>query len=252
MSAEEYAVMAGIETDFWWYRGLNELVGALLGREADRLGRTLSVLDAGCGTGGLLQSIAKDGRLAVYGFDLAADALPFLVEKAPGRVLQASALDCPVRDASLDAVVSLDVLGVIGAPGDAAALKDFARVLKPGGALLLNLPAYPWLASSHDAAVSNRRRYTVAALGPMLEQAGLLPEILTPRNALLFPPAALVRLVKKFLGDRSKSDLVMPHPLVNRAFLALLRLENRFFQAGGRAPFGLSVFTLARKPQTSL
>jgi SAM-dependent methyltransferase len=247
MEAAEYEVLFHREEDYWWYVGLRDLVLADLARFARGRG-ALTLLDAGCGTGKLLEACRG---FRAYGLEYAPEAFPFLCRRGLSDVVRASVCRIPFADASFDAVVSMDVLYHVAAPGDLEGLREMSRVLKPGGLLLLNLPAYEFLRSHHDLAIHTQQRYTSGRLRALLRQAGLRAQALTYRNTLLFPVAALVRLTQKLFRPhpaQAQSDLRPLPRLLNRVLTVPLLVENRLIRLGLRLPFGLSVYCAARKP----
>ena len=150
-----------------------------------------------------------------------------------------------------DLVASLDVVCALERDDVQPAFQQMWRVLKPGGSLVLNLPAYPWLYSGHDAFVGNRTRFFRSELVHMLKACGFEIKMATYRNSLLCPLAIVARFMKPLFSGPDgayASDVKMPPRLVNWAFLNVLRLENRIIQSGLRLPFGLSIFVVARKP----
>ncbi|MBY0396020.1 MAG: class I SAM-dependent methyltransferase [Thermoleophilia bacterium] len=241
--------MYRIEDDHWWYVGLRDLLVGPLREAAGGDGPGPAILDAGCGTGRTLADLA-DRR--AFGLEFAAEAFRFLRSRGVDRVARGSVCRLPFADGAFDAVVSADVLCCVGAPGDLEALREFRRVLRPGGVLLLNLPAYPWLMGRHDAAVHTKRRYTRPVLRALLESAGLTVRACSYRNTLLFPVAAAVRLAQRLApagrGGPARSDLSRPSGPVNRLLTLPLLLENRLVRAGAVLPFGLSVYARATRP----
>lgn len=249
METAEYDVMFRNEDAHWWYWGLRDLVLPFVAARAKEQGGAVAVLDAGCGTGKHLDALRKMGTEAL-GVELAPAAFEFLRRRGLDGVARASISRVPFPDQSFDVVLSTDVVCCIEPPGDGEALRELARVLKPGGWLVLNLPAYPKLRSSHDEAVHIRRRFTRESLRGLLTDAGLRIRTLTYRNTLLFPIAALVRMARRGSAPHAQpaSDLApLPGP-VNGLLKLPLSLENRWIRQGGRLPFGLSVFCIAVKP----
>ena len=140
-----------------------------------------------------------------------------------------------------DLIAVLDVVEHI--EDDIGALKAMAACLKPGGKILITVPAHPWMWSAHDVVNHHHRRYTKKTLRQAIAAAGLKPEKLGYFNSLLFPLAAGARLLGKWTG-REDSDDSPPPPLVNRLFERIFRLERHLV---GRAPMapGVSLVTLA-------
>jgi len=249
MLEAEYATMFAAEDAHWWYLGLHDQAQKALARCRSGTAGPVRVLDAGCGTGRVLE-LLRD--VSPTGLDLSATALALARRRGAFALVRASVADVPFGDGGFDVVVSLDVLANLPPPAVSRALADFWRVLAPGGRLILNLVAFQSLYSQHDRAVGVVRRYRRAEVGRLLADAGFVAEVLSYSNTLLFPAAALVRLWRKRPrpdGGAPRSDLApLPGPV--NAVLARLRFwENALIvRHGVRMPFGLSVFAIARKP----
>ena len=240
--------MRSVEDDFWWYRGLRglacrQVVRAVRGLAAPR------VLDAGCGTGGMMRALCSALPEAVLtGVDLSPRAVELAGQRAVGAILEAPIECLPFGEGSFDAAVCLDVL-YIDSVNEHTAARELRRVLKTGGRLILNLPAFECLRGEHDRAVHTARRYTKMRARRLLEEAGLIVEKLFYWNALFFPALAVWRPLSGFLSrgrERVISDLrPFPRPL-NAALGAYLEAETRFAARCG-LPFGSSVFAVAVK-----
>lgn len=246
MELYEYEVMAAVEGEHWWYRGMRALSAAWLD-QVYRGRSDLQILDAGCGTGGNGQFLQRYGR--VVGLDLAQLALTLGQRRLPGRLMRGSVDALPLRSDCFDLVTSFDVLYHRAVIDEQVALRETMRVLRPGGRLLLRLPAYQWLTSEHDRSVHGRHRYTAGETKAMLATAGLRLERLSYINSLLLPLPVLQRLLERVLpsNDAAASDLELPHPLVNATLQSALYLEAAWLRAGRRFPGGLSILALARK-----
>lgn len=239
------------EDAHWWYRGLRQVLTSLLRLDTTE-GRKSRILDAGCGTGGNLAALLGSGHPHVEGFDLAPNALHFCHARGLTNVRLGSITQIPFDDESFDIVYSCDVLNDAGTQNEAAALQELRRVLRPGGRVFLNVPAFGFLRSEHDLATDVARRYRRRELATKLKSAGFLVERVTYWNMLLFPVVILVRIVRRVIpGDKSKpprSDInLLPAPL-NTFLILLLRLELsllRWFDL----PVGSSIAVVARKPR---
>jgi SAM-dependent methyltransferase len=203
------------------------------------------VLDAGCGCGGTTRALEAQG--SAIGVDLHPRALALAARRGPLRLARASVAALPFRDASFDAVVSVDVLYHRAVPDDAAALVEIARVVRPGGVVLLWLPAYEWLRSSHDEAVHTARRYDRANLRALAERAGLAVEKLTGAHAPLLPLAIGRRWLDAGPADERRLGL-QAGPRALGALIAGVLAAERVALRRLSLPFGLSFFARLRRP----
>ena len=244
MNPEEYGRMADLEGVQWWYAGMRRIARSLLSPLLPLSGAgNRRILDAGCGTGWNLQDLSIFGE--THGVDLSPLAVR-MTKTRGGRVSRGDLASLPYRNGSFDVVTSFDVLYHAWIRDDVGAVRELARVLKPGGLMLLKVPALKILWGAHDEAVHSRHRYTRAELEALVEKGGLTLIRSTYANSLLFP----VLLGRRFLDralDRHGSDVALLPPLLERTFGALLRLEAALIGALS-LPIGASVFALARKP----
>ncbi len=241
MERGEYVRLAAAEDRMWWFRGLHaNLLAALAETPAPR-----RLLDAGCGTGGLLARLAAAlPEATLVGLELDAGAAS--LARGKGRFLLAlGSVDLlPFAAESFDAVLSADVLCHRGVD-EARALAGFRHCLRPGGVLVLNLPAYRWLYSAHDAAVDNARRYDRAELRRYLAEAGFARIRARHWNSFLFP---LMVLRRKLMPRAGASEVALLPAPVERAFGVVMALERRLLRAGLSLPFGGSILATAVKP----
>ncbi len=246
MRTEEYAAMFRVEDSHWWYVGMRQVADALLRHRFNGRTGALDILDAGCGTGGNSAHLRGYGR--VIGIDVSSDALSFARARPGLRLTRGSVERLPFRDESFDLVVSNDVLCHLQVADDARAAAEFGRVLRPGGVLYLQLPAFERLRSHHDVAVHTEHRYTRDELRGLLAGAGLAVDRLTYANALLFPAAAAWRVAhrRERPEDVDHSDVHPVPALLNRALRTALALEAPVISRYD-LPFGLSVIGVARR-----
>lgn len=244
MESSEYAALDRLETSMWWYRGLHRQMAAALRRSLSRVPPG-PVLDAGCGTGGLLAFLkaAAPGR-ELRGVEINPQAASRAAAKSGVEVTVGSVNALPLDDASVALVLSADVL-CHARVEPAAALAEIARVLRPRGEVILNLPAYDWLKSAHDERVHNARRFTAGAMRPLLLAAGLTPVRTTYWNSFLLPPMVARRFLSR--GDAAKSDVMEYPALLNALFGAVLAIERFLIALGLRLPVGGSLLVVARK-----
>jgi SAM-dependent methyltransferase len=238
----EYRRMFEAEERQWWYAGQRAVARALF--EPWAAGRRLRLLDAGCGTGYNLLALDRFGP--TLGVDLAPEAIRFCRERGV-RAVRGSVLRLPFAAAAFDAVTSFDVIYHAWVGDDRAAVVEMARVLRPGGALLLRVPALEALRGAHDAEVLTRRRYTRGALVALVASCGLVVQSATYCNSLLFPVLFARRALDRLLS-RQGSDVGFLPPLVEGLFRRLMSLEAFCVRHGLRFPIGASALVLATKP----
>jgi SAM-dependent methyltransferase len=232
----EYDLMDEAEARMWWYRALHA-------RLADALrGVTGRVLDAGCGTGGLLASLPAMPGATCFGLEYHAPAAARAAAKSGAAVACGSIAALPFAAASFDAAVSADVLCHAGVDPPAA-LAELARVLRPGGLLVLNMPAYDWLLSAHDRRVHNTRRVTARTLRGWLLAAGYGSVHTEYWNSLLLPLMVVQR--KLLARGQAASDVAAFPPWLDAMFLAITEVERRLKL---KLPAGGSVLAIARAP----
>jgi SAM-dependent methyltransferase len=238
--------MFALEDKHWWFVARRNLVtDALKASLGAKSAQKPQVLDVGCGTGGTMDRLREWS--CVTGLDLEPYALEFCASRGHEDLILGSATEMPFESNHFDAAVALDVLEHI--PDHAAAAKDILRVLKPGGTLVVTVPAYQSLWSGHDVALHHQRRYRAEEMGKLLTDTGFDVVHLTYTVSLLFPAVWCVRRAQNILKKNAppKADAVVtPEPL-NSILLSLLNAEGKF-SLKGRLPFGLTVFAIATKP----
>jgi SAM-dependent methyltransferase len=247
MNLEEYERMYEAEERQWWYAGMRAISLALLrpalGGPDGPGARPPRILDAGCGTGNNLRHLEAFGP--ALGVDLSAEALRFCRTRGV-KVACAEILALPFPDGAFDCVTSFDVIYHRWVTDDRAALREMARVLRPGGRLLLRVPALKMLWGAHDRAVHSRHRYTRGEVRDLLRGEGLEVVRLTYGNTLLLPLLALRRGIDRWTGREGSDVSFLPAPL-EWAFRTLLETEALLVRRLS-LPVGASVFALARKP----
>jgi SAM-dependent methyltransferase len=245
MYPDEYRVMFEIEDDYWWYRGLRELIKNLLARYAPPSSSHPRILDVGCGTGANLKLLQSYGD--AIGVDISEQAIGFCrVRGIPrNRVFLASAIDLPFPDSQFDLAVSFEVL--CNLQQDELAFREIARVLKSGAHFIVGLPAYQWLWSAHDVAVGHKRRYDAQEVRRKLSAAGFEIERVTYANLMLFPLIAAVRLLGRRGKQKVHSDLVPLPRFINAVLTAIFVAEMRTVSRVN-LPCGVTLIAVARKP----
>ena len=243
MKTRDYQELYDLEESYWWFVGRRLLVRQMVERYAGRAG--LRLLDAGCGTGGTLSRM--DGLGDLHGFDYSEFALAFCRRRGFSLLAAGDLTALPYRTAAFDTVLSCDVLEHVA--DDHLGLAEMVRTLRPGGHLVLTLPAHAFLWSEHDEALAHRRRYSARQVRKMLEEAGLEVVKLSPVVTVAFLPILLFRLLQRLRPHRSdepKTDLRrLPRPL-NNLLIDLLRFENWLLRRLN-LPVGTSLVAVAKK-----
>lgn len=250
---DEHDAMFASETVLWWYVALREYVLDWLNLTETMPRAVLTILDAGCGTGGMLERLMPHGT--AIGIDLAPHAVRIARTRRGCMVMQGSLATLPFPNETFDAAISLDVISDAGVDIEAAALDELYRALRPGGRLLLNLPAFTSLAGEHDVAVRTARRYTTKQARALVEAHGFHVERCSYWNMTLTPAVWLVRRISRRRAHdatTAHSDITPPAVPINRALLGIARLERRLLRYIPRLPFGSSLLILARKQRTEL
>jgi ubiquinone/menaquinone biosynthesis C-methylase UbiE len=246
MKSEEYERMYHLEDSYWWFVGRHHLVLTFL-RSLYRNERNLAILDIGCGTGAMSQKLGDWGT--VISADFSSLALAFSQRRGLHRLCAADAMRLPFRHNSFDLIIALDILEHLS--DDAAALREFRRVLKPGGFIIATVPAYRSLWSSHDEALMHFRRYVACEVRDRFTVAGFRIQKLSYAITFLFPVIWCVRKFASRRDEEPKASLVpVPRPL-NRLLVSLLALENALLRRLN-LPFGVTVFCLAQRPLSPL
>jgi len=241
MEAQVYERMAELDSAHWWFVARREILERIIERTV-RPPKKARILEVGCGTGHNLAMLSKFGRVEATEMDKSA------------RTLAAKRLGRPVKNAALpdlsawpeghfDLVALLDVLEHV--PDDRSALQCIAGRLKPGGKLLLTVPANKWMWSAHDVSHHHHRRYRRSELAKLARESGYEIELLSPFNSLLFPLIAVARVAGKLTGRESADDAMPPRP-VNGILKAVFGLEAGLI---GRVPmpFGVSLVAVLRR-----
>jgi len=236
------------EQSHFWFRGFRQYMKPALARATAGV-TAARILDCGCGTGSNLEMLRPYGK--AVGFDLTRIGTEFA--KSHGhRVAQASISDIPFRTAHFDLVTSFDVFQVLPDAVEQSAIVEMARVLKPGGWMLLHVAALPILYGKHSALSEETRRYTASTLRTLVAGAGFKIERLTYDQFSLLPMMLPVRIwhrltAKDGVVAAGEGEITVPVAPVNAALTALVSLEALALRAINM-PIGGSLMCLAKKP----
>ena len=239
METQVFTEHFDLEETHWWFRSKRTMVLSLLRRYGVLAGPGL---DVGCGAGGTLTVLAREGSWV--GVDADPTALGLSRRRGLVRLAGSVAETLPFREGTFAACLCLDLLYHRNVASESAALRECYRVLRPGGLLLVTDSAFKWLRSAHDEAVHGARRYTRRELVDYVQAAGFTPVLASYAYCLVFPVVAAVRLARR--GAAGGSDVfALPRPL-NTALLGVQAVERALLRVGP-LPFGSSVVLVARK-----
>jgi SAM-dependent methyltransferase len=235
------------ETRHFWFRGLRRFVRPLLTEAVAGRARP-RVLDAGCGTGCNLRMLAELAH--AYGFDLNRVGLRYAREAGHTRVARASVVAIPFPDATFDVVTSFDVLYSLTEDHARRAMSEMARVLKPGGTLIVNVAALQILRGGHSVLAEELRRYDRRMMRDAVAEAGLRLTRLTYTNASLFPAILAARVLQRLAGmntpEQTGHEISVPPAPINAVLDGVLSLEALILRVVD-LPFGSSLLCAARK-----
>ena len=239
MATMTFDVMHRVEREHWWFTAKREIVRASIVATGG------VAVDVGCGTGAVLHDLAALGFSPVLGTDLDGHALRLVASGADEGIVLARAVAeaLPLRSECADVLCSLDVVEHLD--DDVRALREYLRVLRPGGELVLTVPAYRWAWSSHDVELGHRRRYVRPQLEAVAAAAGF--EVVSSRyfDSWLVPLAWLLRKtpLRALIANKQVETVSMGGPLQNALGHWLSALDRRAV-----LPFGLSILLVARRP----
>lgn len=234
-----YDRMAELDQVHWWYRARRDILADLITRRI-ALPADPRILEVGCGTGHNLEMLRRFGK--VDGVEVDPAAREIAAARLGQPILDAPLPGLPgIADGAYDLIAILDVIEHV--EEDVAGMRALVAKLRPGGKILITVPAFPFMWSAHDVVNHHKRRYTKRTLRALVGEAGLKLEMMSWFNSLLFPLAATARLAGKVTGKEDSDDKLPPKP-VNTLFEWTFGLER---YALGRLPFppGVSLVAIA-------
>jgi SAM-dependent methyltransferase len=246
MNPAEFENIANAEETFWWYRGMHEIALRLLRRT---LPATPSrILEAGCGTGHFALRVAREFRCRMDLADLAREGLDYARANGLDRLVRADIRALPLADAQYDCVLSLDVLIHLERGTERVAVAELARMLRPGGLLMIRVAALDALRSRHSEFTQERQRFTKSKLLRLARANGLEPVRCTYLNSFLLPVAWFrFRVWEPLLRKQADSGVKPVAGWLNAALGAVLRVEGAWVGRGWNLPLGQTVVLIARK-----
>ena len=247
MNPEEFANIARSEQEFWWYRGMRDILFRLL----DPIAREETferVVEAGCGTGHLSSVLAERYGWNMFPLDLGSEGLKYAREFGLGQLTQGDITSLPFANESFDALLSIDVLPHLPKGSEITALAEFARVVRPGGLLVIRAAALDILRSRHSQFAHERQRFTRGRLSKLVESAGFEIERLTYANSLLMPLALFkFRVWEPITRQAAQSGVQPVAKWLDESLYRPLKAEASWIGRGRSLPTGQSLVLVARR-----
>lgn len=243
MNPSEYTKMFELEDHYWWFVGRRHLALKLL-RSHTAVAKP-DVLDLGCGTGVVLRELSA--WATPTGLDMSDLALGFCRQRSLQRLIRGDGSKLPLQDNQFDAIIGLDIFEHI--EDDSAAFAEAYRALRPGGILVLSVPAFRSLWGPHDVALMHHRRYRAVEVRRRLEEAGFVVRRSTYSVFFLFPVVVVWRLFEKRKRGPAKASLVAVPKWLNTSLVALQNLEASLI-SGINLPWGSSVIAVAQRVES--
>jgi SAM-dependent methyltransferase len=242
MMEHTYPILYEVEGSHWWYIGRRRIIASFV----ERICREIKdhrprILDVGCGTGANLMMLSQFGE--TEGVDISHDALSFCRERGLQNVRHGAAEKLPYGDGEFDLVTALDVVEHLD--DDLAGLREFRRVLRPGGHILLFVPTFMFLWGVQDEVSNHRRRYRLPELRRVVEKAGFEIERTTYANLSFFAPILLVRKFMRLTGMRTETENSINVSALNNIFGKVFGAEASLLRHMN-FPFGVSGLCVAR------
>ena len=242
MMEHTYPIMFQVEQSHWWYLGRRKILAGFVAEICRHVtDRRPRILDVGCGTGANLLMLSKYGD--AEGVDVSEDALAFCRERGLDKVRLGDGEELPYADGTFDLVTAFDVVEHMD--DDLAGLREMRRVLRPGGRVLLFVPAFMFLWGLQDDVSHHRRRYRLPELRRVLEEAGFEIERATYANITFFLPILTMRKLMRLTGIKTDSENSINVTAFNGVLGSLFGAESwvlRFMNL----PFGVSGLCVAR------
>ena len=241
MEEQLYKKFYEVETLHWWFSARQRIVAEMVHRVASTPPGS-KVLDVGCGTGAVLAMFSKE--FDAYGTDTSPIAIEYCHKRGIVNAFCCTLENFPRPELRFELLTMLDVLEHIEDEG--AVLRAAHQKLKPGGRILLTVPAYEYLWSIHDDLNHHQRRYVRSQLVRVLEANGFVVDFSSYFNTILFPSAVVDRVAKKLIKPTGDTTLNIP-PLWLNSLLGTIFSFERFFLRKASLPFGLSLIAVAKK-----
>lgn len=244
MQQSEYKNIFTNEESHFYYVGYHTILISLLNKVLKSTStKKITILDAGCGTGFFTK------KLTIFGKVIGIDANKQAVEFTKSRGLQSIQADIqklPFQQGLFDLITSIDVICHRSIKADIAVYREFHRLLKKDGIILIKLPAFNWLYGSHDKTVMTKHRYTLSEVKTTLQEAGFKPIILTYIGSFLVPLILISNILHKFTQATEHSSVFQLWTPLNYLFILLFKIEELILRYTS-IPMGITLVVIAKK-----
>ena len=245
-SKEEYTKMCSVENNHWWYKSLHCLVLKTIDKNFNT--NNISILDAGCGTGGLMDYLKDNKYTNLEGFDLSNEAVKLSISKRL-NVWELNLKDYRSSEQRYDVIISNDTMYFFTLKEQKTILNNFYNSLKGEGIVILNLPSFDAFSGIHDKVVGIQERFNSEMIDNMIDKNKF--EIIEKKYwpFLLSPIIYLVRFIQNIQirfnkNIQLKSDIDMPSKFINAILYKIVKFENICFS---KKPFGSSLFLVLKR-----
>lgn len=241
--------MYELEDTYWWFQGRMRMIEAILGRYMKSEPRPGRVLDVGCGTGLMLSRLK---RWKPVGLDLSNESMRFCHRRGIHDLLKGDVVKLPVRHGAMDLLLALDLIEHI--ERDDLMIREFRRVLRPGGYLMATVPAHQWLWSDHDVALHHHRRYSYDGFLKLLKSGGFRPVKYSYGISFTYYPIVLFRELQRMWQSahgvqgpaRARAHLIPLPWFINRPLIGMLHAEAELLKHMN-LPVGVSLMALCQR-----
>lgn len=231
-----------LEENYWWFLGRRDIIFEIVRKDPTNS----KILDIGCAGGLLLSRFKKEGFSNCQGIDIDNKAINLCKDRGLDKVSISDAIKTNFKDENFDIIIASDVLEHIF--NDKKAIREWRRILKNGGSLIIFVPAHQFLWSNHDIINKHYRRYSKKQIIKLIEDTGFYIKKVSYWNFLGIFPAFLEKIIEKIFCQKKKRDRLYPlNKFLNNILYTYIKIENRIALKGINIPLGLSIFCIAVK-----
>lgn len=232
-----------LEKNNWLFRVRRNLIYSLF--EEYNIKSGMRVLDYGCGSGFIVGQLQTRGYDA-WGTDISREAIEYGTSQGIKNLHSTDGIEVDFPDGSFDLILAMDVVEHID--DDKLVVEELKRLLRPGGRLIITVPAYQWMWGVQDEVSHHFRRYSMKSITQLVTNSSNLSILRkTYFNTFLFPAVALVRLASKWLNIKNReSDFDISDNFLNPVFYFIFNTEIKILK-WSYYPFGVSILLILEK-----